>query len=164
MTSKIKIKMGPIEIEYEGSEEFLKKELPALLEAVSDLYNKSAPQQMTTQESVDSGSLGAAAAPTNGTVQGTTSTLAAKLGGSTGPDLAMTAAARLTFVLNRDTFTRKELLDEMKTATAYYKPTYSGNFTATLTRLVKENKLMESAKNTYSLSADSRTAIGAKLA
>ena len=163
MTSKIKIKMGPIEIEYEGSEEFLKEELPALLEAVSDLYNKSAPQ-IAAQENTVSNSPEAPTTPTTGGVQGTTSTLAAKLGGSSGPDLAMTAAARLTFVLSRETFSRKELLDEMKTATAYYKPTYSGNFTATLTRLVKENKLMESAKNTYSLSADSRAALGAQLA
>ena len=162
MTSKIKIKMGPIEIEYEGSEEFLKEELPALLEAVSDLYNKSAPQ-IAAQENTVSSPLEAATSPT-GAVQGTTSTLAAKLGGSSGPDLAMTAAARLTFVLSRETFSRKELLDEMKTATAYYKPTYSGNFSATLTRLVKENKLMESAKNTYSLGADSRAALGAQLA
>ena len=163
MTSKIKIKMGPIEIEYEGSEEFLKEELPALLEAVSDLHNKSAPQ-IAAQENTDSSSDGATAAPTTGAVQGTTSTLAAKLGGSSGPDLAMTAAARFTFGLSREIFTRKELLDEMKTATAYYKPTYSGNFSATLTRLIKEKKLMESAKNTYSLSAASRATIGAQLA
>jgi hypothetical protein len=41
MTSKIKIKMGAIEIDYEGSEEFLKEELPSLLKTVSDLYKSS---------------------------------------------------------------------------------------------------------------------------
>jgi len=40
-TSKIKIKLGAIEVEYEGSESFLKEELPQLLSAVSDLYAKS---------------------------------------------------------------------------------------------------------------------------
>ena len=32
--SKIKIKMGPLEVEFEGSEAFLKAELPDLLAAV----------------------------------------------------------------------------------------------------------------------------------
>ena len=41
MNSKIRIKLGPIEVEYEGSEAFLKEELPQLLTAVSDLYSKS---------------------------------------------------------------------------------------------------------------------------
>jgi hypothetical protein len=35
MTSKIRIKLGAIEVEYEGSEQFLKEELPQLLTAVS---------------------------------------------------------------------------------------------------------------------------------
>ena len=42
MTSKIRIKLGAIEVEYEGSEQFLKEELPQLLTAVSELYAKSA--------------------------------------------------------------------------------------------------------------------------
>lgn len=42
-TSKIRIKLGAIEVEYEGSESFLKEELLALLSAVSDLYQRSNP-------------------------------------------------------------------------------------------------------------------------
>jgi hypothetical protein len=38
MNSKFKIKLGQIELEYEGSEEFLTKELPELLAAVSKLF------------------------------------------------------------------------------------------------------------------------------
>ena len=33
--------MGAVEVDYEGTEEFLKAELPALLAAVSDLYKQS---------------------------------------------------------------------------------------------------------------------------
>ena len=40
-TAKMRIKMGPIEIEYEGSEDFLKQELTDLLSAVSKLYQDS---------------------------------------------------------------------------------------------------------------------------
>ena len=38
MESKIKIKLGPIEVEYEGSESFLKQELPALIKTVTELF------------------------------------------------------------------------------------------------------------------------------
>ena len=41
MTSKIRIKMGFIEVEFEGSEQFLKEELPDLLTGVSQLHSKS---------------------------------------------------------------------------------------------------------------------------
>ena len=37
----MRIKMGPIEIDYEGSEDFLKQELPAILTAVSTLHKES---------------------------------------------------------------------------------------------------------------------------
>lgn len=157
MTSKIKIKMGAIEIEYEGSEDFLKEELPELLSAVSELYQKSS-HILNTEETSTT------AHATTNNIQGTTSTLAAKLGGSTGADLCMVAAARVTFVLNKDTCTRKELLDEMKSATAYYKTNYSSNFTKILNKLVKDGKLMEPSAGSYSLSADSRNSIGEKLA
>jgi hypothetical protein len=39
--SKIRIKLGDIEVEYEGAESFLKDELPALLNAVSKLHHES---------------------------------------------------------------------------------------------------------------------------
>lgn len=160
MTSKIKIKMGAIEIEYEGAEQFLKDELPELLSAVSDLYKASAPSIEVNKPIVNAD----ASSGKNTEVVGTTSTLAAKLGGGSGPELALTASARLTFVLEKEKFTRKEIMAEMQSASAYYNPNFSKNFTAILNGLVKDKKLMEPAKDTYSLSADSRKSIGAQLA
>lgn len=159
MTSKIKIKMGAIEVEYEGSEQFLKEELPELLTAVSNLYKASAPLIEANHSATgsDSGS------GKSTKVVGTTSTLAAALGGGSGPDLAMSAASRLTFALGKDKFSRKEILEEMKSASAYYKTSYSSNLTKIINGLVKDKKLMEPAKDTYSLSADSRKSLGAKL-
>ena len=157
MKSKIKIKMGAIEIEYEGSEDFLKEELPELLSAVSDLYEKSS-HALKTEETQT------IVTTNNNNIKGTTSTLAAKLGGATGSDLCMVAVARITFVLNKDICTRKELLDEMKSANAYYKTTYSNNLTKIINQLVKGGKLMEPSTGSYSLSAESRNSIGAKLA
>lgn len=160
MTSKIKIKMGAIEIEYEGSEDFLKEELPALLKAVSDLYKSSGPlmEDVRTPGKPTAGSSGA------NNIQGTTATLAAKLGGSSGPDLIMCAAARLHFVLGKDKFHRKELLEEMKSASNYYNTNYAKNLSTLLGNIVKAGKLMEPSKDSYSLSADSLKNMGAQLA
>lgn len=157
MTSKIKIKMGAIEIDYEGSEEFLKEELPSLLKAVSDLYKSAPPLVENERQNSDSSSAGSK-------IQGTTATLAAKLGGGSGPDLTLCAAARLTFVVGKDKFHRKDILEEMKSASNYYNANYAKNLSTLLSGLVKAGKLMEPSKDNYSLSADSLKSIGAQLA
>jgi hypothetical protein len=76
----------------------------------------------------------------------------------------MCAAARLTFVSKKEKFHRKDLSEEMKSASNYYKSNYAKNLTTLLGNLVKAGKLMEPSKDNYSLSADSLKDIGAKLA
>ena len=165
MTSKIRIKMGPIEIEYEGSETFLKVELPELLGAVSNLYKESglcSKPSLETPEPISTGGTEITQPPP---IEATTGSIAAKLQCKTGPDLVMAAAARLTFVLEKDKFTRDDLLEEMKTASAYYNKNYSGgNLTKYLSTLMKNGKINEPSKNTYSLTASTKTEIGAKIA
>lgn len=160
-TSKIKIKLGAIEIEYEGSETFLKEELPQLLTAVSDLYAKSqgafdalVPEAnpASFQESGGNSIQGSASRKK---IEATTGSIAAKLSVKTGPELAMAAAARLTLVLNTPTFARQKLLEEMKTASAYYKATYLNNLTGTLHRLVSDGKLNEPSQGNFALTASS---------
>jgi hypothetical protein len=150
MTSKIKIKLGLVEVEYEGSEEFLKKELPDLLSAISKLYKESgipASGQQPTDQLVSVGS----------TLGGTTGTIAAKLKVSSGSDLAVAAAARLTLGLGQGSFTRDQLLTEMKSASSYCKKNYISNLSNTLNGLVKSAKFVETAKDTYALSAKTKS-------
>lgn len=154
--------MGAIEIEYEGSEDFLKQELPELLKAVSDLY-KSAGAVVQNPTNLEKSSTDANLSKPNLT-EGTTATLAAKLGGETGPDLAMTAAAQLHFVQKKEKFTRKELSTEMRSASAYFKESYASNLAKTVETLVKTGKLTEPSKDKFSLSANSIKSLGDKLA
>ena len=147
-TSKIKIKLGAIEVEYEGSETFLKEELPALLTAVADLYQKSQPDAPSTTAVDATGDN----APINGTMNpngaangngaslniGTTTSIAARLKVQSGPDLALAAAARLTFGDGRSVFTRKQLISEMKSAPNYYRESYLKNLSSTIHRLLKD--------------------------
>jgi hypothetical protein len=159
MTSKIRIKLGPIEVEYEGTESFLKEELPQLLEAVANLYKQSGIPEIKQDGSGSSGTGTGTAL-----LQSTTGAIAAKLGCKTGPGLALAAAARLTFATGKEKFSRKELLSEMQTASAYYKSSHGSNLSTTLTALIKDGVFLEPAKDTYSLSATKKTELGKQLA
>jgi len=145
--SKIRIKMGAIELEYEGSESFLKEELPDLLAAVSKLHT-------------DTGGALTSPAPAvtppgpqrpSPSLQITTGTIAGRVKCKSGPDLIRAAAARLHFGLGQTSFTRQQILDQMQEAPTYYKATYSKNLTQNLSGLVKGGKLNEISKDTYAL-------------
>ena len=83
---------------------------------------------------------------------------------SQGPDLIIAAAARMTFVLEKSAFSRQEIIDEMKTASAYYKKSYLGNLTPYINTLMKDGKLLEPSTGTYSLSATAQADLKARLA
>lgn len=149
-SSKLRIRIGEVEIDYEGSEEFLKQELPQLLTTAMELHKASgaAPQKATEHQRASNH--GNSASP----LQLTTGSIAAKISAKTGSDLLRAAAARIVLITGKETFSRQELLAEMQSATAYYKAGYSGNLSKTLkTALQKGGPLSETAKNTYALTA-----------
>ena len=145
--TKIRLRIGQIEVEYEGSEQFLKTELPALLKAVTDLHQAAGHQAISTNLSGEAGK-----SPTLSLAS--TSTVATKLGCKKGTDLLLAAAAYLALGASKSSFTRSELNDQMRTATTYYKKTYTDNLTSYLDTLVKDNKLLHVSGTTYSMHAD----------
>ncbi|MCA8114952.1 hypothetical protein [Burkholderia cepacia] len=178
-TSKIRIKLGAIEVEYEGSETFLKEELPALLSAVSDLYQKSQAGNFPNDDGLDSlggsapangaGNLNGAAgmngaAGAQGTPSvGTTTSIAARLKVNSGPELVIAAAARLTLGEERSVFTRKQLIAEMKSAPNYYKENYLKNLSSTIHRLLKDGKLNEPSTGNLTLTASYKSELESRL-
>lgn len=155
MSSKIRIKIGSVEVEYEGPEEYLKKELPNLLEAVLKLSKEIGIAETTNNASTF--------ADSNGKVQGTTETLAAKLASKSGGDLLEAAAAQLTLVQGKSPFNRGQLLSEMQGATSYYKKTYSKNLSSYISTAVKDGALMETSKYNYALGAEIKKTLEARL-
>jgi hypothetical protein len=147
MTSKIRIRMGEIEVEYEGSEQFLKKELQELLSAVSKLHAQGARTPDAEIDNVRSGSGNG-----DGKVVGTTATIAGKLACNSAPELMIAAAARLTLVSSKPEFSRKELLDEMKGASGYYKASMTNNLGNYINSRVKAGELVGVRKGYYALS------------
>ena len=160
-TAKMRIKMGPIEIEYEGSEDFLKQELTDLL-AVSKLYQDSGLPEVGPTTTGRPEAAAVTGVESSRTSAMTVTTIAAKLSAKSGTDLILAAGASLTRG-GSDTFVRQKLLDEMKKATGYYKKSYGSNLSNYLLTLVKEGKL-QTAKDTYSLNVGTKNEIEAKLA
>lgn len=159
MESKIKIKMGAIEVEYEGTEDFIKNDLLDLVSSMAEFHSQA--------NAVNNNDNDRDSPPGDdtGSIQGTTGNFAAKLKCKTGPDLIIAALAHLTLVKSKKSSTRSDILTEMQSATTYYKKSYSGgNFSTNLKNLEKSGKLLEQTKNNYALQAKELKSIEAKLA
>jgi hypothetical protein len=152
MSSKLRIQIGEVEIDYEGTEEFLKEELPQLLKTAMELH-RAAGKDVKTGGGFD-----------DKVPALTTASIAAKLNVTSGPDLVLAAAAHLTLVAKKPTFSRAELLAEMQGASSYYKKSYSNNLSNCLASTVTDQKLIETATNVYALTAKTRTELEGQLA
>lgn len=154
MTSKVKIKAGSIEVEFEGSEDYMKDELPALVEL---LYSLSPSKELAEEE--ESIELQASTDTSKKRLQITTNTIAAKLNAKKGADLVLAACAHLALVKGAETYTRSNILAEMKLANNYYKTTMNKNLSGSLKTLVNKSKLLETATDTYALHATTKTTL-----
>lgn len=137
---KISLKTSGLDLDFEGSEQFFKTNLLPLLKAAE---NAPPLDKGAGKKSGLSGGM-------------TTLTIAHKMKAKTGAALATAAACKLTFNDSKPTFTRNEILEEMKSAAGIYKGTFSNNLTKILGGLVKEDVLLESKKDHYSLSANAQ--------
>lgn len=161
MSSKLRIKIGEVEIDYDGTEEFLKQELPQLLKTAMELHRAS--------EASGSGQIERRSArddkDESSRVSLTTNSIAARLSAKTGGDLLLAAAAHLVLAKGVEPFTRTQLLDTMKSATSYYNKNYSTNLSGYIkTALHKDGPLAETAKHTYALTAPARAELEKTLA
>lgn len=148
MTSKLRIRIGEVEIEYEGSDEFLKEELPELLKTAMELRKTAVTTGNGEQKGATAGGGGG-----SGTRLGTTKAVAAALKVNSGQDLLLAAAYKLTVGDKKETFTRTELLTEMKQGGSYYKTTYRSNLSNYIESAMNAGDLNETASNTYGLKA-----------
>ena len=152
MESKIRVKIGTIEVEYEGSQDYIKDGLQDLLETLlSSLPEDQLSEPVETEEP-----LSETPDPTKVKLEMTTNAISAKLKVSSATDLIIAACAHLTFVKGADSFKRSNMLAEIKTATNYYKKSFTNNLSKYLGTLVKSGKIIERAKDTYALDSKER--------
>jgi hypothetical protein len=155
----IRVKLGQLEVEYQGDASFLKD---GLFEAIKELLELQK-QHPVPQESATTGSRGAG---TSGvTFALSTDTIATILGAASGPDLVIAAAAHLHFVKAKSTFTRQEMIDEMRTAPGHFRETYINNLSKYLNTLRGKDRLrLVTSPDTYALSNKEKQVLEAKLA
>ena len=147
--SRIHIRVGDIEIEFEGSEEFIKDQIPEILQDIAEIR--------TTPLSQDAGEIDELPQEERKKFADlSTTTIARKIDVKTGKELVIAASAYLTFVENKPAFHRREILEAMKSATSYYQRNYSKNLSRYLQQLVRDGSLNVTASGTYALSATAR--------
>lgn len=168
--SKVKVKVGSMELEYEGDPEFLTSGIETLLEAMKGLASKAPAETAPPPASaamLQPASSNIGAIPTlaqGGAVSFSTNTIAAHLDAKSGPELIICALAHLELVQGKSSSTRNEILTEMKGATTYYNGNMSSNMSKNLGNLTKAKRINQIAKDTYALSASERRQLEAKVA
>ncbi|CCJ07177.1 hypothetical protein [Methylocystis sp. SC2] len=144
MTSKIRIKVGDVEFEYEGETKFSKDEIKDLF---AHLESFSATGKIVERPNPPEGGRTA-----NGGIRPLhTSTIASRLDAKGAQKVVLAAAAHLQLIEGKESFSRQELLTDMKTATMHYKATMSSNLSNTLQTMVSQGAINQISADAYSL-------------
>lgn len=163
--AKVRIKVGSMELEYEGDPSFLDGGIEALLVSMGDLASRAPDEPAETPTAPLAPVIGNGNSPApSGSFNFSTNTIAAHLNAKTGPELAICALAQLELVQGKSSSNRAEILAEMKNATTYYNTNMSSNHSKNLSSLTKAKRINQVGKDTYSLSASERKRVEAKVA
>jgi len=152
MDIKIRLKIGDVEIEYEGPEDYLRKGVAEIVAATDAFHGKGSAVSEAAQE-METAGVEEPSAHARQPLPMTVSTIAKTLRCSTGQDLVVAACASLMLVKQEDVFTREQIRLEMKDAGRYYKENYRKSLTKYLNALVRNGVLLEVDEGTYSIPA-----------
>lgn len=157
--TKIHIRLGEIEVEYEGEADFLSSGLTTLLEQLHELSARVSKERGSAKTHVEPKprEVGTTALPM------TTKTVAQKLSAKSGSELALAAGAQLGILQGQHTFKRSEIQKQMESATGIYTPNMASNLTKSLNRLVKNRKMVEAEAGVYALTPDTEGELRTKL-
>lgn len=159
MNGKVRIKFGSMEIDFEGSEQFLKDEFLEMIKTVYDLAKESGVNPFQSSGAQE----GTANAGEELSSQLGMNTVAQKLDVKSGPDLTLAAAAKLSLIDKKDKFSTRELSTEMRKASSYFKDTFAKNMTSNISSLIKSGKLNDVGSGNYSIPANHKSDFASKL-
>lgn len=159
MDVRIKLKVGKIEMEFEGSNSTFEQKIEPIL---TDLlaFAKSNFDAADLENAQPDGEVKPKGAIPTMTVK----SVAGKLGANSGSDLLYAAIASLVVIKQKETFSRQEVNDEMKGAVGYYKTSYTSNLSNYIDTLCKQGTIIETAKDNYAVQDSARVAMEQKLA
>lgn len=160
MPTKLKIKMGHIEFEYEGDAAYDNEAVKDLFTHMESLMVSAAPGAFDNPDHVLSGGGDTTPSTINLSIQSVCAHMKAK----SGSEVAMAAAAHLQICEGKTSFTRKELLSGMQNANGYYNQAMSGNLTKILKGLIGSKRIMALSGEQMALSASELASAKAQLA
>lgn len=163
-SAKIRIKVGAMELDYEGDPSFLKDGLIDLLHKMSGFVDAAVEEEDADAEVAATEGVPMNGAKVNGASMSTT-TIAARLGAKSCSDLVLAALSKIQISDGESAATRKEIAAAMKSAPGYFKQgMQGGNLTKAFTTLVKSGRLNQLGDDRYSLTASEKQKIEAKIA
>lgn len=149
-TVKIHLKIGQIEVDYEGRESFLEDGLYDILNMMPGVLEKY-PVQLSNPTLDTKHAMNETDGGHKTKIDCSMSTIARRMHVKTGPDLVIAASAYLTFSEQKETFPRADILAAMKKATGHYKKSMSSNLAASLKSLVNNKCLNETSGGAYAV-------------
>jgi hypothetical protein len=155
MSTKIRIKAGSIEVDYEGEKDFSIADIKDLFSHIETLFKGRTPDEPEQR------TLRIESSPAKPHTH--VSTIASKLNVKTARDLVLAAAAVLQIYEQKDSFTRGELTEKMKAAKKHYKASMQSNLSTTLQAL-EGTKLNRLRDGEYSLTDEEHERLEARLA
>lgn len=147
---KVRIKTINLEIEYEGNLSFLEK---SLLGLAKDFGNLKIEDQIKNPIEIQHSQHSQNNLP-QGALTLSTNDIAAELEVKKGPELVIASMAKLYFVDGKRTFSRDQILEEMKQASNYFEANHRKNLSNSLLRLSNHKRIKSPSKHIYSLSAE----------
>jgi len=166
-SAKIRIKVGEVEVEYEGDAAFLDKDLMKMVQELQKVAPVSAPPKDNPNKNTGStGSAGSAGGSGGGSGSNpslTTRAIATKLGLSGSRGLAKAAVIHLAIIKGMSTFKRSEINDAMRSATGIYNASMTGNLSPSIQKLLSDDVLVETGTETYSMTPQAEQTTKASL-
>lgn len=164
MSTKLHIRSGAVEVDFDGDINFTIGQIKELLSHVVTLSSSGQNPEDGVGADAPAGSKGGAQTKQHTATQKLHITsVANKLGVKTGPELAVAAAAVLQIYEGKESFARSDLSNTMKKATMHYKASMIGNLTQTIHSLVGK-KFNQISDDVYSLTASEYENLVAQLA
>jgi hypothetical protein len=151
-TAKLSIKLGALEVVYEGHQTFIESGLMDIVERLASMEIQDVvPTSNNSQGAHAEGADGTNTATPNATTRLSTTDFAVKMSAKSGSDLVMAAAAYLHHTRGSEDFRRSDLLTAMRGAKAFYKTSYGSNLSKSLEMLTKSGRLQNPGSETYAL-------------
>jgi hypothetical protein len=158
---KFRMKSSLLEFEYEGAASFIGKNLLEFIQNVNEAHRDFSPIEIDKKSPSESPAK--TGNPSSPNPKLSASTIAINIKAKTGPDLALASCVYLSLSEGKESFSRQEILDTMKTVVGVYNQTMSKNLSQTIETLVRNKKIQQLSSSNYSLSAITRSEMEMKL-